>query len=105
MVTLAVVLLAASEASSRSFSSDADPGSAEMAPIRENTLGLRDLTAETGPTFHGYGNPEELIKIDYIFATEPFISAHTATRLWTQVTDKGTYLSDHYPVEADFNLK
>lgn len=84
---------------------NADPGSAEMAPIRENTLGLRDLTAETGPTFHGYGNPEEFIKIDYIFATEPFVSAHTATRLWTQVTDKGTYLSDHYPVEADFELK
>ena len=59
------------------------------------------MTSETGITFHGYGHKEDEIKIDYIFATEPFIQAHTATSLWKDEVN-GRYLSDHYPVETDY---
>lgn len=81
---------------------NASPDMPEMQPIYTDTvLGLQDMTPDTGHTFHGYGNKEDFIKIDYLFATEPFISAHTSTTLWTDCKD-GTYLSDHYPVCVNF---
>ena len=83
---------------------NAAPDSPEMAAIRENALGLTDLTADTGHTFHGYGDHAQFVKIDYIFGTPEFAAAHTGTRLWDQVSPDGTYLSDHYPVEAAFTL-
>lgn len=85
---------------------NAAPGDQEMQPLfgkEGQAIGLRDLTADTGITFHGYGQPEDSIKIDYIFATEPFIHAHTATSLWDE-EENGRFLSDHYPVETDFSF-
>lgn len=83
---------------------NAAPADPELKPLfgEEGTaLGLKDMTSETGITFHGYGHKEDEIKIDYIFATEPFIQAHTATSLWKDEVN-GRYLSDHYPVETDY---
>jgi endonuclease/exonuclease/phosphatase family metal-dependent hydrolase len=85
---------------------NASPDMPEMQPIygeQGQALQLRDLTTETGITFHGYGSPEDSIKIDYLFATEPFVSAHTATTLWNEC-ENGRYLSDHYPVCVSFDL-
>lgn len=83
---------------------NAAPADPELKPLfgeEETALGLKDMTSETGITFHGYGHKEDEIKIDYIFATEPFIQAHTATSLWKDEVN-GRYLSDHYPVETDY---
>lgn len=85
---------------------NAAPDDPELQPLfgeEGQTLGLKDLTADTGITFHGYGQPEDSIKIDYIFASEPFIGAHTGTSLWDDEQD-GKFLSDHYPVETDFSF-
>lgn len=83
---------------------NAAPADPELKPLfgKEGAaLGLKDMTADTGITFHGYGNKEDEIKIDYLFATEPFIGAHTGTRLWNDERN-GRYLSDHYPVETEY---
>ncbi len=80
-----------------------DPEMAQIYGLPGKALGLSDLTPDTGITFHGYGRPEDSIKIDYIFASAPFIQAHTATHLWTD-EENGQFLSDHYPVETDFTF-
>ena len=83
---------------------NAAPADPELKPLfgKEGAaLGLKDMTTDTGITFHGYGNKEDEIKIDYLFATEPFIGAHTGTRLWNDERN-GRYLSDHYPVETEY---
>lgn len=76
---------------------NASPDMPEMQPIYTDPLNLTDLTSETGHTFHGYGNPEDYIKIDYIFASHEFVPGHLSTALWDDC-ESGTYLSDHYPV-------
>ncbi len=80
-----------------------DPEMAQIYGASGKELGLSDMTPDTGITFHGYGNPEDSIKIDYIFASEPFIHAHKETVLWKD-EENGRFLSDHYPVEADFTF-
>ena len=83
---------------------NAAPADPELKPLfgKEGAaLGLKDMTADTGITFHGYGNKEDEIKIDYLFVTEPFIGAHAGTRLWNDERN-GRYLSDHYPVETEY---
>ena len=56
-----------------------------------------DLTADSGITFHAFGQKTEYIKIDYIFAdAETAKRSHTAEK-WEDCLH-GIYLSDHYPL-------
>ena len=58
---------------------------------------LADVTADVGPTFHGYHPEKKGVKIDYIFTNMPCDTSKSFT-----ATDEkdGVYLSDHYPVCA-----
>ena len=62
---------------------------------------LTDMTADSGPTFHGFGKCPNPYKIDYIF------SNGTALAPGYCAEDKpadGVYISDHYPVFAEIEL-
>ena len=62
---------------------------------------LRDVTADVGPTFHGYRPKKVHSKIDYIFTTMPC----DETKSFTATDEKdGVYLSDHYPVCAELEI-
>lgn len=73
---------------------NAHPGDPELLPLEESA-DLRDVTAESGPTYHDYGSASE--KIDYIVVSPEFTCL--SMKPWTDCAD-GIYLSDHYPVEA-----
>lgn len=77
---------------------NACPDAPELAPLRAHTA-LRDVTADSGPTFHNYGQAAE--KIDYILATPEFLPE--STKVWADC-ENGVFLSDHYPVEAVLRL-
>ena len=64
-------------------------------------LPLIDVTANAGPTFHGFKKGEWDKKIDYIFTNLPCDISKTAT-----IRDEkdGLPLSDHYPVGAFLEL-
>lgn len=80
---------------------NAEPDSLELSPIGEyRSLGLRDVSAHVGSTFHNFGL-DEPIKIDYIFVTDPF-QAVSACR-WHEERD-GVYLSDHDPVCVELTV-
>jgi endonuclease/exonuclease/phosphatase family metal-dependent hydrolase len=64
---------------------------------------MTDLTKDVGDTFHGYGDPEKLCKIDYVFADAETAKRPSSARRWTEEKN-GVYLSDHYPVEVDIEL-
>ena len=64
--------------------------------------GFEDLTQNEGPTFHNFGKPESLIKIDYIFAKSTLIKRVKGASLWRDEKN-GIYLSDHYPVAVEIN--
>ena len=57
---------------------------------------MTDLTDKFEFTFHGYGNFEKAVKIDYIYYHTKDKYSYTA-ELWDDEID-GIYLSDHYPV-------
>ena len=64
---------------------------------------LIDVTAAVERTYHDFG---ELLasppsKIDYIFVSTELASAHVKTEVWAD-EHHGIYLSDHYPVLAEF---
>ena len=76
------------------------PDEKELAPLFAHEFassGLRDVTAQSGGTFHDYGTIQSE-KIDYVFACRAF-RAQGCT-LWRDCED-GVYISDHYPLEAD----
>ncbi len=58
-----------------------------------------ELTSEIGGSYHGYG--QCFIKIDYVFASGEIKGL--GSKLWDECHD-GVYLSDHYPVCAEFKL-
>ena len=60
-----------------------------------------DVTKEIPVTFHAYG--KQSMKIDYIYVTEELKRAFCASDIWTDEKE-GIYLSDHYPVWAEFAL-
>ena len=62
---------------------------------------LCDVTADVGPTFHGYRPETVAKKIDYIFTNMPCNTTKSFTA--TDMRD-GVYLSDHYPVGAYLEL-
>lgn len=61
--------------------------------------GCTDFTTEFTQTFHDYGNGSE--RIDYILGSKEFKRRFVSSVLWKDV-DEGIYLSDHYPVCAEF---
>ncbi len=64
-----------------------------------------DITEKLPGTFHGYGSRGEApdMKIDYIYVTKELRDQNTDTCLWTERLN-GHFLSDHYPVCAEFEL-
>jgi len=58
---------------------------------------LADLTAESGPTFHGFGKASVFKKIDYIFSDLRVEDCNCKVECWSEAYN-GIYLSDHYPV-------
>ena len=63
---------------------------------------LTDLTWNFPVTYHGYGETQG-VKIDYIFGTREFFGCLKSVKLWKD-SHCGIYLSDHYPVCAEFNF-
>ena len=62
---------------------------------------LRDVTADVGPTFHGFRTDWPGSKIDYVFTTLPC----DASKSFTARNERdGLTFSDHYPVCADVEL-
>lgn len=60
-----------------------------------------DVTSSLPITFHNWGTDSQ--KIDYIYVTGGIENALTNIGVWDLCHD-GIYLSDHYPVFADFDL-
>ena len=69
---------------------------AEKSPVP-----IFELSADIPFTYHGFGKSQQ--KIDYIFVSQTLKDAWTKTSAWDDCAD-GIYLSDHYPVCAEFDL-
>lgn len=54
-----------------------------------------DFTENVGATYHNWGNPERMKKIDYIIGSKDWKVSNVEK--WTECHD-GVWLSDHYPV-------
>lgn len=63
---------------------------------------ITDVTKDIPFTFHDYGKCKD--KIDYIYMTSDLIENLKEVCIWDDVSD-GIYLSDHYPVCAELDLK
>ena len=63
------------------------------------TPAMFDATEEIPVTFHNFGKCG--VKIDYIYVTEELKRARVASGIWEDERE-GIYLSDHYPVWAEF---
>ena len=79
---------------------NAQPGSTtiEMCDNHEN---LVRITGELGNTFHNFG--KDGVTIDYIYMTKDLADNVVAVEKWTDEIN-GIYLSDHYPISAEFEL-
>ena len=78
---------------------NAEPASDTIRSCSENALfPLVDLTQEIPASFHGFGVCES--KIDYIYADRDYEKTVTA---WDEMLN-GVYLSDHYPLQVEFDL-
>ncbi len=66
---------------------------------------LCDITKDIPHTFHGYGHKdyESGWKIDYIFVSDFFSKNVVKVEPWTRCSN-GIYLSDHYPICAEFEI-
>ena len=62
---------------------------------------LRDVTADVGPTFHGFKKDWPGSKIDYVFTTLPCDASKSFA---ARNEREGLTFSDHYPVCADVEL-
>lgn len=76
-----------------------NPAESTYALIEKN--GFTDLTKDIGGTFHDYLRREDPKQIDFVLTDTPVKSTMTK---WTGGVEKGVFLSDHYPVEADFEF-
>ena len=66
---------------------------------------LFDVTKDIPLTYHGFGGLliPEWEKIDYIYVTGELEKRHISTEIW-DTCKNGIYLSDHYPVCAEFEI-
>ena len=82
---------------------NAVPESKAMTLCREfEPVHLTDVTADFKTTFHAFGRRDN-IKIDYIYMSDEFSSRVTKTGIWKDEKN-GCYLSDHYPIWAEFEI-
>lgn len=65
---------------------------------------LVDITAAIPVSYHGFGNPENGCKIDYIFMTENLASKVENVKIWDLELNH-IHLSDHYPISAVIELE
>lgn len=74
------------------------PDSEEICTFRQGSapLGIQDVSADSGVTFHGFGHAEHPAKIDYLFTDLPAVECHAVSE---HPTD-GLYYSDHYAIVA-----
>ncbi len=61
-----------------------------------------EVTDKIAATFHNWG--KKAVKIDYIFATKSIKNSVKSVYIWDDC-DEGIYLSDHYPVCMEFDIK
>lgn len=78
-----------------------EPHNSETAEI-DARKDMIDFTTSIGPTYHGFGDPSQYVKIDYIYGTTDWEVSKVGT--WEDCYD-GVWLSDHYPVFIDAELK
>lgn len=78
---------------------NAEPESEEILLVT-GTHGWADLSTGIGETFHGFGNAAP-VHIDYIFCDRTL--SCTKIKKWTDCQN-GVYLSDHYPISAEFEI-
>ena len=85
---------------------NAAPGSETIRATEAATEpALYDLTGHIPVTFHGYYyGHENLCKIDYIYVTDTLKAAVGKVDIWDDEMH-GIYLSDHYPVCAEFDVE
>lgn len=78
------------------------PDAPELREFLERTadLGIRDVSADSGVTFHGYGKWETSRKIDYILTD---LVSHGCRALAEKPQD-GLFYSDHFALLADLEL-
>ena len=74
-----------------------------LACLDYTTAKLTDLTCDIKHTFHDYKANAPECKIDYIFATNELTSAVKSINVWDRCSS-GVYLSDHYPICAEFEV-
>ena len=77
---------------------NAGPNDPEILWIPEHS-GWVDFSADSGITFHSYGNEAVFNKIDYVFGNKEW--KRVACVKWDD-RENGLYLSDHYPVCIEF---
>lgn len=64
---------------------------------------LCEHTGSVKLTRHGFMNPDEMKKIDYIFTDEKTAETVSDMKVWEDKKD-GIFLSDHFPISVEFNL-
>lgn len=81
---------------------NATPAAPEIKLVDDalGSLGVRDVTADCGGTFHGYGQVTPPDKIDYIFTDAPAADC----RVVADEGKNGLYYSDHYAIVATLTL-
>jgi len=83
---------------------NAEPSSETVKCCGSNaTPSVFDVTGDIVATNHDFGRrlPLSPSKIDYIFVTEELFEACSGASVWDECHE-GIYLSDHYPVCAEF---
>lgn len=79
---------------------NATPETPVIAMPAEANRPMTDVTAALPVTFHNWGRAE--YKIDYIFTSDKLAAVCGNAGVWDDEKN-GIYLSDHYPVFADFD--
>ena len=80
---------------------NAEPTDAAISVIRNcNCKAVKDLTENIKTTFHDFGRLKEDCKIDYIFTDYETSELNSYTV--EDLHPNGLYISDHYPVIAEF---
>lgn len=80
---------------------NATPNESPIQTCKE--AGLTELTDAVDLTFHNYGKISAPYKIDYIFTDRDTGAKDFTVTPWTEEAD-GIFLSDHYPIQAEFSL-
>lgn len=63
--------------------------------------GVKDITSHIPVTFQNFGKCEQ--KLDYMYVSPEFAQSVTEVKIWDDAIN-GIYISDHYPVAADFEI-